>query len=118
MKNVLFLFLLLFLPQVLLGDELHTIEVEFSFKTPDYLDKQLSGYRLNKGVEQICETEDPDATKIVCEFMTENGRFYFSLLAYYSDGTTSPPSPTFPFRIGPEPEVPVIQPIFLLLDMF
>jgi hypothetical protein len=104
MKNTLlfflFLFLVLIMPTISVGAETHTMEVEFSFTAPDDPAKQLLGYRLYKEGEQVCETSDPNTSKVTCEILTEDGTFDFTLTAYYADSTESPASPSFPFTIA------------------
>ncbi len=75
------------------------MEIDFSFSSPNDPARQLLGYRLFEEGRQVCETNDPSVSRISCSFLTENGTFNFTLAAYYSDGTESPPSPPFPFRI-------------------
>lgn len=101
MKNTFLLSLILTLciSTISFGAEYHTMEIDFSFTAPENTARQLLGYRLFKEEEQVCETKDPSAAKIACTFLTEDGTFDFTLAAYYSDGTESPPSPPFPFTI-------------------
>jgi len=99
-KNPLFfLFLLLLIPTMSLAAEMHTLQVAFSFSAPDSSTSQLLGYRLYKDGVQVCETNDPDASVVTCDFLTDYGTFNFALTAYYSDSTESPFSPLFPFTI-------------------
>ncbi len=100
-NNLLFLFcLFLIIPTLSFGAEVyHTLSVDFSFSSSDDPTKQLSGYRLYKEGKQVCETNDPDASGITCDILTEDGTFYFTLTAYYTNNTESPSSPSFPFTI-------------------
>ncbi|TKB23978.1 DUF4082 domain-containing protein [Desulfopila sp. IMCC35006] len=102
MKNkLLFLLLtLLIAPTSLIAAETCTVDIEFSFTAPDYLANQLVGYKLYKENVQVCATNDPNVSKISCQFPSEAGSFDFSLTAYYANGAESPPSPSFPFTIA------------------
>jgi hypothetical protein len=64
MKNKLlfFLFLLLFVPTISSGTEIHTMDLEFSFTAPDDPARQLIGYRLYKEGKQVCDTNNPTTT--------------------------------------------------------
>ncbi|NOR23688.1 MAG: PKD domain-containing protein [Desulforhopalus sp.] len=118
MKNNLlfFLFLLLIIPAISIGAEMRTIEVEFSFSDPDNSSKQLLGYRLYKEAEQVCETNDPSASRVDCELLTEDGTFDFTLTAHYSDNSESPPSPSFPFTIVSTTPPPSSEPPIAVLS--
>ena len=76
------------------------MNIDLTFTALDDQDRQHNGYRLYKEGERICETDNPGASEITCDFLTEEGTFNFTLTAYYSDGTESRPSPSFPFTIG------------------
>ena len=102
-----FLFLLLTFPTISMAAEMRTIEVEFTFTAPDDPAKQLLGYRLYKEAEQVCETNDPSASRVTCELLTEEGTFDFNLTAHYADNTESPQSPSFPFTIDSPPPPPL-----------
>ncbi len=105
MKNnlLLFLFIFLLIPGFLSAAELHTLDIEFAFSDPGDPESQLLGYILYKEGEPVCETDDPNASMITCELLTEDGTFDFNLTAFYADGTESPPSPSFPFTISSIP---------------
>jgi hypothetical protein len=102
MKNTLlpFLFIFLLIPGISTGAEMRTLEIEFSYTVPDDPVKHLVGYRLYKENEQVCQTENPGATTITCDLLTEDGTFDFTLTACFSDDTESTPSPTFQYTIG------------------
>ena len=102
MKNypLFFLLLLFIIPTISNAAEMHTLEIDFSFTAPDNSAKQLLGYRLYKASEQVCETNDPSSSKMTCDFLAEDGTYNFTLTAYYTDGTESPASPSFPFTIA------------------
>jgi hypothetical protein len=97
--SLLFL-LLLFMPTISIGAEMRTLEVEYSFTVQNGTEKLLTGYRLYKEGQQACETYAPNANSIICDILTEDGTFDFTLTAHYNDGTESPPSISFPFTIG------------------
>jgi hypothetical protein len=100
LKNIVLYLLLLGCPTVSIGAETRTLEIEFSFTTPNDPAKQLLGYRLYKEGEQVCDSNDHYTNKITCDIFTEDGIFNFTLTAYFFDGSESPPSPFFPFVIG------------------
>lgn len=75
-----------------------TLEVDFAFDDPGTL--QLSGYRLYKEGIKVCQTTNTSASKISCSVTTETGTFDFTLRAYYTNGSESPASPSFPFTIS------------------
>ena len=93
------------------GAELRSMNIDLTFTALEDPDRQLRGYRLYKEGEQVCETDDPNASRITCEFITEEGTFNFTLTAYYSDGTASRPSPSFLFTIGSGPTAESLQAI-------
>ena len=101
MKNRLLfsLFILLFIPGISSAAEMHTLDIEFAFSGPNDPGSQLMGYILHKEGVPVCEKDDPNASRITCELLTEDGTFDFTLTASYSGGAESPPSPAFPFTI-------------------
>jgi len=100
-KNRLLFFLLLslFIPGISSAAIMHTLDIEFAFSGPDDPNSQLLGYRLYKEGEQVCETDNPAATSITCDFSSEDGTYNFTLTAFYDGDLESPPSPEFPFTI-------------------
>jgi PKD repeat protein len=102
MKNKLLFLLIVLLafPPISIGGEMRTLEIELSFTAPDDLTNQFLGYRLYMEGIQVCETADQSVSKIACVFSSKEGTFDFTVAAYYSDNTESPPSPPFPFTIG------------------
>lgn len=96
----LFFLLLFFIPTTSIGAEMRTLEIEYSLTVQHGSEKVLSGYRLYKENQQACETDDPNANRIICDILTENGTFEFTLTAYYNDGTESPASNPFSFTIA------------------
>ncbi len=110
-KKLLLLFLIFFItPIISSAAVMTTLEIEFAFTTPDNPAQQLLGYRLYKEGEQVCESNDPNASTITCDIPTEEGTFNFTLAAYYSDSTESPQSPSFPFTIDATGTPPVTLP--------
>jgi len=103
MKHNLLLLLFLFLitPTMSTGAETRTLVIDFSFNAPIDPAKQLLGYRLYQEGVKVCETTDPDASRMDCSLLTEDGTFNFTLSAYYSNATESPQSEPFPFTIDP-----------------
>jgi len=91
-----------------------TLEVEFAFTAPNTAEQQLLGYRLYQQGAKVCETNTPGVSTITCDIPTVAGTFDFTLAAYYSNGTESPHSPSFPFTIGStssDPATPPADPI-------
>jgi PKD repeat protein len=103
MKNYLLLFLLLLFvsPAISYGSEMTTLQIDFAFDTSQLSNKYLSGFKLYKEGNQVCETYQADVSSINCDIPTEVGTFGFTLSAAYSDGTESPQSPQFSFTIDP-----------------
>jgi PKD repeat protein len=97
---LLFLLLLLVLPSVSIGAETRTLEVEFSFNAKDTQGKKVSGYRLYKEGKKVCETNKPNVFKMSCTVLIEKATPGFTLAAYYSNGTESPKSASFPLTIN------------------
>ena len=88
-------------------DQERTLEVSFSFTPPTELEDSFTGYQLFKGTTELCSvdsseviTSDPTTSVLSCTFLTEDGTFDFTLSAVYSDGSSSPLSPAFPYTIG------------------
>ena len=100
-KNTLLFFLLLtlFVPGISSAVIMHTLDIEFTFPGPGDPNSQLLGYRLYKEGVQVCETDNPAATSITCDFSSEDGTYNFTLTAFYDGNLESPPSPEFPFTI-------------------
>jgi PKD repeat protein len=119
-RLLLLLFVLLTIPGISAAAELRTLEIEFSFTSPDDPDKQIASYRLYKENVQVCdETADSNTTAITCDILTEDGTFNFTLTGYYSNGTESPHSPSFPFNIDSKsvtfPPVPDPDPLLAVI---
>ncbi len=108
MKNklLLFLFIFLLIPGISASAVMCSLNIEFTFAPLDDADRQLLGYKLYKNGEEVCKTDDPDTSRITCEFLTEEGTSDFTLTAYYSNDTESRPSPSFPLTIGSVPDTP------------
>ncbi|WP_136809819.1 PKD domain-containing protein [Desulfosediminicola flagellatus] len=96
-QKTLFLLSFLFLtPAISIGAELRNLDVQFAFTAPNYPTKQLRGYQLYMDGQQVCSTNDPTISRITCQISTQADTGNFTLTAYYSDGSESPPSPSFP----------------------
>jgi PKD repeat protein len=67
------------------------IHVEWHYQ----YDGNVGGYRLYQDGNRICETNDPDATAMDCSVSLPDGEFFFTLTAYFQDGTESPHSAPF-----------------------
>jgi len=111
-KLLLSLFLLLFTPVISSAVVTHTLEIGFAFTPSDDPAKQITGYNVYKEGEKVtCENEsDPNASSITCNFYSPDGTFNFTLTATYSDGTESPPSPSFPFALDSSTVTPLDPP--------
>ena len=77
----------------------HTINVTFNFDTGKDIEKRVSGFRLYKEGELICETTDPRSTKIDCAFSSDGGAFQFTMTTYFEDGSESGHSEPFTYTI-------------------
>ena len=114
-KLLFLLFLFVLIPGISSAAESRSLDIEFAFSDPGNPASQLIGYRLYKEDLQVCETDDPGATRIACDLFTEDGTFDFTLTAFYADGSESPPSPPFPFIIesttAPPPDPDPLQAI-------
>ncbi|MCB2218505.1 MAG: hypothetical protein KQH59_20785 [Desulfobulbaceae bacterium] len=80
----------------------HTIQIEFIFDYQAITDKTVTGYRLYKDGDLVCETSSPDAQYFDCVVTSTTGVFDFTLTARYDNGTESPPSTPFPLTIFDE----------------
>lgn len=105
-KLLFFLLVLLLLPTISTAAVMTTLEIEFTFSKPVSLELQLLGYRLYKEGDQVCETNNPNVSKITCDLLTEAGTFDFTLTAHYANGSESLPSPSFPHTISSAPPPP------------
>lgn len=97
------LFLLLcicLLPTTGAAAQLRTLEVELSFDIASVTGKTVAGYKLYQDSLLVCETNDPAATTILCEFLTEDGPHTYELAARFTDNTESPKSAPFTFTIS------------------
>ena len=84
------------------GSELlsQNIQVEIAFDYQPIDGKALSGFRLYKGTQQICEIFDPNAEIFDCNFTSENGTFNFTVTAFLDDGSESLHSPPYTFTLA------------------
>lgn len=87
-------------PQFSFATQLRTLSVELSFDDQAMPGKIPAGYHLYQDNVLVCETNEPTATVITCEFMTEDGTHTYELAAKYADNTESPKSPPFKLTIG------------------
>ena len=77
----------------------HTISVSFNFDTGSGIDKPVSGFRLYKEGTLICESTDPNSTRIDCAFTSRGGTFQFTMTTYFEDGSESIHSEPFTYTI-------------------
>jgi hypothetical protein len=80
----------------------HTIQIEFIFDYQSVTGKSVTGYRLYKEGEAVCESPSPDTQYFDCVVSSGTGVFDFTLTARYNDGTESPHSAAFPLTIVDE----------------
>ena len=77
-----------------------TIQVEFEFtKSEDPPPApQLIGYKLYREGEFVCSSYKAATFVMDCRVDVTHDNTPFTMTSYYSDGTESPPSPTFNFN--------------------
>jgi len=109
-KTLFFLSLLCLIPVISMGAEQRTLDVQFAFTAPSFATKQVRGYRLYMSGQQVCTTSDPSTSRITCTISTAASTGNFTLKAYYSDGSESPSSPSFPLTFGDGSTPPTPQP--------
>ena len=69
------------------------IHVEWQY--PDV--ENVAGYRLYSANNLVCEAADPDAVSMDCTVDVPDGEAFFTLTAYFLDGSESPPSEPFSY---------------------
>ena len=99
-RIVLFIALSCLISTSALAAQLRTLIVNLSYSPVGDHQRTLTGYRLYRDGQKVCETSDPTASQMTCQFMTEDGIYNFTLTALFSDGTESIPSPPYKFTIG------------------
>lgn len=80
-------------------DKNHNIHVSFNFDTGNEQGSNISGFRLYQEGKRVCETNDPESNTIDCNIASPSGSFVFTLTAYYEDGSESPHSKPFSYKI-------------------
>ena len=85
----------------------YDIQVDYSFDTGAVSGKEVSGYRLYKEADQVCDAELTGLQSFTCTVTGESGDYNFFLSALYRDGTESPKSSAFTFTIPEITSVPV-----------
>ena len=93
-----FLLTLLFIAALLPGYYAHAAEYTFEIEwtIEETADIDLAGFRLyDLRHNEICETTDPAATKIVCTADIMGTEATFTLVSYSTDGVESDPSDPF-----------------------
>jgi PKD repeat protein len=91
----------------------YDIQVDYSFDTGAVSGKEVSGYRLYKEADQVCDAELTELQSFTCKVTGESGDYNFFLSALYRDGTESPKSSAFTFTIPEITSVPVAPSISL-----
>lgn len=84
----------------------HTLQIGFSFDTQAIPDRQVSGYRIYKEDNLLCESGPVEPQIITCSFISNPGTYAFTLTALYDIGIESPPSAPFTLSIGQVANVP------------
>ena len=106
-KLLLFLFTLLLVPGVAFAFMAErTLEIKFAFDPSDDPEKNLLGYRLYKDGEPVTDCKITALDAMTCILNAEDGTFYFTLTAYYSDDTESPHSPSYSVKFVSPSEPP------------
>ena len=105
-KTILRIFLTALLVLLPVGNILamstHSIHLEWDYDQYSApVDSDLSAYRLYKDGVKTCQFDYPYDFAGDCNFTSDNGLFNFTLTAVFEDGTESPHSAPFPFRLGP-----------------
>ena len=77
----------------------HNIHVSFNFDTGTDQGNHISGFRLYQEGKLVCETDNPQSKNIECNISSPSGSFVFTLTAYYDDGSESPHSKPFSYKI-------------------
>lgn len=77
-----------------------TLQIALSYDTTTLTEKTLAGYRLYEDTKLVCETSDPTATSITCNFVTTDGTHSYQLAAYFTDGTEGAKSEPYAFSIS------------------
>ena len=95
----------------------HSIHLEWDYdQYSSSVDSELSAYRLYKDGVKTCQFDYPYDFAGDCNFASNNGLFNFTLTAVFEDGTESPQSAPFPFRLGPNtPNTKALPAVFSLL---
>jgi hypothetical protein len=78
----------------------HTLQIGFSFDTQAIPDRQVTGYRIYKEDDLLCESGPVEPQIITCSFISNPGTYAFTLTALYDIGVESPPSAPFTLAIG------------------
>jgi hypothetical protein len=81
------------------SDRKHDIHVSFSFDTENDQGNRISGFRLYKEGNLICEVKDPKRKSIDCDFTSPGGSFLFTMTTHFEDGSESPHSEPFSFTL-------------------
>ena len=88
------------LPTHLFASQNHSLYLEFSYEEPDIPGVELSGFRLYKSGQQICQINSYYSQSFECEFQSGNGKFDFTLAPFFSDNTEGPHSAPYPVTIS------------------
>ena len=81
------------------SDRNHDIHVSFNFDTGNDQGNRISGFRLYKEGELLCETKDPNSKSIDCDIASSGGSFLFTMTTFYKDGSESRHSEPFTYTI-------------------
>lgn len=86
-----------------LQQELHEIQIDFSFDTQSVADKSVTGYHLYKDGVLVCQAGPVEPQSFSCDIYSDVGTFDFTISAVYDDLSESPQSAPFAFAIENTP---------------
>ncbi|MBU0945860.1 MAG: hypothetical protein KJ804_16075 [Proteobacteria bacterium] len=79
----------------------HSIHIEWDYdQSSAPVDSELTAYHLYQDGIKICQFDYPYDFAGNCTFISNDGLFNFTLTAVFEDGSESPHSAPFPFRLG------------------
>ncbi|MCP3933729.1 MAG: hypothetical protein GY705_32085 [Bacteroidetes bacterium] len=113
-RLLLFILMVFLLPHQAMADRSCKLHIEYSFYESANESRELSGFRLYKEGEKICEVKDPSSRAFDCQFISKRGGFNFTLAPFYSDTSEGLHSPAYRGVVG-KGELIVLQSVINLL---